>query len=155
MKDVEINKEALRSYYNWSLDNLMRLEEDQFNMGTFYSGDSSSEIPSTICGTCACFLGYAIFWKQPAKEFYSLERNLKNSTTRVKLLNFWEYGSKTFGLSSDSDEWMFLFGSDWVDEDNTVIGAIKRLKFLIDNDFSVVYDEACVDDYYNVELVKV
>lgn len=155
MTDMIINKEALRSYYNWALDNLMRLEEDQFDMGKFCSGDYTSKIPSTICGTSACFLGYAIFWKAPAEKFYTIERNVRGGDTRVKLLNFWVYGMETFGLCCHSDEWMFLFGSDWQETDNTVIGAIKRLKHLIDNDFSVDYDEACVDDYYNVELVKV
>lgn len=96
-----------------------------FDMNLFSNGSSYSRLPERICGTVACFLGYAPLHIPPTdddymEDFYS-----------CRMFFSWNlYENRVFDLGRYEYAW--LFNEHWVVTDNTAIGAAKRALWLLE-----------------------
>lgn len=152
MIEDEINIENLKVYYNWCLDNLLELPAKAFDMKYYTNGDLEAKDPENLCGTSCCLLGHA-------PKFFGVDENdfHHNSCQEFDYLYF---SKRVFGVYWDLSERLdFVFSSDWSAIDNSVEGALKRLKYVLDggkvptNAFEFTDDDK--DLYKDVELVKV
>jgi hypothetical protein len=96
--------------FQWSASDEMETNDDL----SIYEAILTLESLHT-CGTSACAIGWG-----PAAGFpISSEDN-----------SWFDYGERVFGVSLESDEEAFdyLFGSEWVDIDNTPTGCAERIR---------------------------
>ena len=104
------------------------------------------------CGSVGCGLGWAPFVKglEPIEE-----RDYHPRTSGDDVfgghLNFEAYSTRLFKLTDA--EWDFLFTNEWSEFDDTVEGAVDRIKYLIKYDMDSLsgYTEA-FDKYQATEL---
>jgi len=98
----------------------------------------------TDCGTCGCALGYAplVEGLEPLKVHYKkfvLHTIIGSGLRLVTQLDFTTYARDMFEFyqydSSDCSRdlmtatiWDFLFSEEWVEVDNTVKGAVSRIR---------------------------
>ena len=110
--------------------------QEMFDMENYRPGgievDRSGQPIVSKCGTVGCALGWSPF--VPGLEVSSKEV-VKLKTGRDYIL-FRKYSERIFDLDEDGDkdsnEWNFLFDSDWVGLDNTPRGFVRRVHALID-----------------------
>ena len=92
---------------------------DQFDMSDYEANlkeplETSSSVHMN-CGTVACVMGWA--------KACMIQPNVR--VDYDKLADF------LFGLEKHDAAWEWLFGGSWAGIDNTVEGAIKRIKYYI------------------------
>lgn len=112
-----MNKDNLKKLADWLEENVT---ENRFDMAHFRSNGSGSyaEFISLLdCGTAGCALGWAPF----VPGLGSKKRNK----------NFWNYGAEIFDLDSESYEWDYIFSSFWRHFDNSIEGAINRIREVV------------------------
>ena len=106
--------------------------QEVFDMWYYRPGgiklDANGKPIGSECGTVGCALGWAPF--VPGLEILLEKEVLLGSTTDHVL--FSKYSYRVFGLDGGSNEWNFLFASDWRELDNTPIGFVRRVYALID-----------------------
>jgi len=101
------HKDNLIKGANWLKENIT---QNQFNMGCFRS----------YCDTIGCALGWMPrAFPDPIEPDYCPDHEYYR---RVSL--------RLFGLSSLCDGWEWCFSGDWSSTDNTVRGAVSRMKWL-------------------------
>lgn len=142
-----MNIENLRIYYNWCLDNLLgKINEEAFDMEQFSNGDTWSKNVDVICGSVACALGYAPRCFGIKSEDYCKENGEFSYST---------FCERIFGGSWFKDAPLaFIFDGSWADIDNTLEGALKRMKLVVNNGED--YDYSCWDKevYEHVALTR-
>ena len=118
------------------VEGLKTLEPNQFDMDQYIND----------CGTVRCMVGWATTFKglEPIDDDYD----------DYDGVDYDSYSDRVF--ETNSDQWKWCFSGRWVDTDNTVEGAIKRIEYLIenddipeyfDNDFACEIDPYCDDDF--------
>lgn len=120
-----MNIENLKKYYDWTEENL---KDRKINMMMLNKGDNSSKDSENICGTAACFLGYA-----------PLCFGVDDSDYDDKEFDYDLFCDRVFSIAFDATECDWLFGSFWP---NCLEQARKRLKMLIDGEMPE-YSEWC------------
>lgn len=74
-------------------------------------------IMSTNCGSIGCAIGHGPY---AGIDKYANE--------------YWrEYSERVFGIDICSRLWDFLFSSAWTDVDNTKIGVVRRINYVLKN----------------------
>ena len=105
----------------------MGIREDQFEI-SHYGGINActkEEVKNNYCNTTACFLGWFPFVEglEPVDSDYSrYAGEFCYSSYCYRILN-----NHYFDI-----EWKFLFDIEWENHDNTLQGALKRAKYLLD-----------------------
>ena len=85
-----------------------------FTMSTW-----SAALDDMTCGTLGCVVGHATLipgWEKRKGENWDV------------------YSERIFGLSTveDGGAWDWCFSAEWVNGDNTPLGAAKRIQYLLD-----------------------
>ena len=78
------------------------------------------------CGTVGCALGWSPFaegLETIPEDYYTV------SDGKITQLAFERYSTRMFEL--ENAEWSFLFESAWVKYDNSVEGAVDRIRWLV------------------------
>lgn len=136
MKDIEVIKFP-RGFKKRNLKKMIKVmegvENNNFTMSIFSHTNE--------CGTIGCILGHCKPALDTAGEFF--ERD------------FSEWGDWYLGLppeteSMDDTIWVYLFSSSWDVVDNTVEGAIARMKHCLD--LGGVPADAKAQLYFGAEL---
>jgi hypothetical protein len=111
---------------------------NHFDMKYYRSneGKNTAYYNSTDCGTVGCLLGFV-------PECIPVVESDYNS----KKLYFYGYATRVFKSLTD-EQCDFLFSSQWKEKDNTLQGAIARLKYFLDNSF---FDYS---DYLNINYTE-
>lgn len=117
-----MNKENLALLANWIETNVT---QEHFDMGFYRSHEGSIKYFVNVndCGTCGCCLGWGPF--VPGLEV--IEDDFKIDD----LLSFYHYGQRIFELTAYQHN--FIFDGSWARIDNSVEGAVKRVRYLINN----------------------
>lgn len=99
---------------------------EQFSMDHFRAGGNGETIPGTKehCGTIGCALGWGPWVK-------GLEVKAIDLHNLAEAVSWSRYSSRVLGVSFSDNEWDFMFSGSWVHVDNTVEGAIARIKYII------------------------
>lgn len=82
-----------------------------------YFHRNNAEIKMKTCGSVGCAIGWA--------PFFGIEKHLNE--------DWIDFSERVFGLSNGSDEWDYLFSSDWGDVDNSKKGAGLRIKNFLEH----------------------
>ncbi len=131
----EINKENLLLLAD-ELENVVEGKKD-FDMSLLFGGDINSRIPSHICGSVACALGYGIMVVPPIEDDYT-----SNSYLKLQF-DYTKFSERAFGLKFLSKEWDWCFSSYWHVRDNTALGASLRIRYFVEHgvprDFDAEY----------------
>jgi len=121
-----------------SIKILKSVPESMFDMSILHhEGDSNKRHPNTI-STALRHLVPLLTRKQFKKVL-----NKKNHISYIKV-------TKKLFPELTADEWDFLFDTEWKDFDNTVNGAIRRIKFLLKRKYlssQIMVNEDSVDFY--------
>lgn len=76
------------------------------------------------CGSVGCVIGHCVV----------LDENVRGiprfTTNRI---NYEAWSERFTGLIAKTLEWQWCFGSDWVNCDNTPIGASKRIEYFLNH----------------------
>ena len=112
-----MNIENLKIHRDWCADNLV---DSQLGMGDYSNGDRRADTPEEICGTVACFLGWA-------------PMSLKDKIDMSHGVDYDSLAEEVFNMGCMSDEWEFLFSAGWQEVDSTVEGCIARTDYLIEH----------------------
>lgn len=106
--------------------------QEMFDMKLYRMDSKGNSVIYTSkaeCGTVGCALGYGPF-------VIGLETKEEDFIrgSNYHYLAFYYYCKRVFNLDSDinSERWEFLFGSDWVNHDNTPLGAAARIRYLVE-----------------------
>jgi len=89
-----------------------------FNMRIFRTGQRTAH----ECGSVGCVIGHCTILD---------ERPLPMN--RFDNIDFDAWSFDFTGLKPNSDEWDYLFSSDWETIDNTPTGAAKRIRYFLKN----------------------
>jgi hypothetical protein len=108
-----MNKQKLLEAADWAEKNI---EPIMFDMSDYRTGDEKK----TECNSVGCMVGHltAIDSKNVMENYLNRYRDIK----------FGEWSINYFAL--DEDEWDYLFSADWAYSDNTLEGAITRMRRL-------------------------
>ncbi len=115
----------------------------QFDMHCFilnYPQDAattSMDVALTSCQTVGCIVGSI------PKVFGEFPNN--TSSGRVYDFDWIGLSYRVFGVTS-SEEWDWMFGSDWKHMDNTPVGAAKRIRYFLENN-------CCIPVWYRYENI--
>jgi len=97
-------------------DYIETVAQRKFNMRIFRTGQRTAH----ECGSVGCVLGHCtVLDKNPLPMDY------------IGDINFSAWSLEFTGLYPDSDEWDYLFASDWDAVDNTPKGATKRIRYFL------------------------
>jgi hypothetical protein len=92
--------------------------QDKFDIGIFMRRGNNCLSPRAsvhVCLTAACIIGWL-----PASGFPAKRDE-----------DWFDLSERAFGIAYESDDWDWLFGSQWVHCDNTPIGAALRIEHYI------------------------
>lgn len=128
---MQANKENLTKLADFVEENISQENFDMF----VYRRDRTNGVPTAFfgfndCGTVGCLLGWAPFVKglEPKDSHFEF-----SSHHNKDFLDFETYSEDFFGLETYSDEWVCLFSGDWKMVDNTVTGAVKRIRDFVNH----------------------
>jgi hypothetical protein len=140
-----MNKLGLSDFHEANLrllaENGRRIPDDyeKFNMSTYRDGGAYSDSEAVSvpfkdgCGSSACMVGHA--------PFLGISLPIKGET--------WdEYGIRVFGLEACEKVYQFMFGSEWVEEDNNARACASRILFALDQTREYFVD---ADEVYDIE----
>lgn len=124
--DTRLNRELV----NPNKKNLLRMANfiatiprELFDMGSYRKPKNADENDnywtSHVCGSVGCVIGHCTVLD-------TLENVKKFVDGDHMSYGLWSDGFT--GIDSLSDDWEWLFGSTWVDIDNTPLGASLRIK---------------------------
>lgn len=94
-----------------------------FDMREYGMLDSQNEIDFEKCGTVGCMIGW--FPTVPGLE------PMVDDIDKFTGFDYDKYSDRILN-DSDSPEWYFLFANEWKLYDNTLKGALKRIKYILD-----------------------
>lgn len=119
--NTTMKKENLKRLADWIEKNIT---QEQFDMSHYRTdGVGHMVVFRSIndCGTVGCLVGWSPFVPKlkPLKKEYHKSAPYE--------LDIDKYESRIF--DTNSFDWRFLFSDWWANEDNTLEGAIKRLRF--------------------------
>lgn len=104
------------------VDHLCTISDNQFDMrGYRLNGDKASP----ECNSVGCVIGHCT-----VLDSENVKQNYLNSDTGIIKFTDWSYDFT--GLHGYL--WDFCFGGAWVDTDNTIEGAIKRIESVINGE---------------------
>ena len=118
---LPLHIENLKRHRDWAIANLT---EGQLHMKR-YTNRSNSGAAEEICGTIACWLGWAKF-------------SLQDQINPDEEVNYHTLAEQLFGIWNGSFEWEFLFSGAWAQLDNTIAGCIARTNYLIEHRYAPV-----------------
>lgn len=131
-----INKQNLAIAADFLEQNV---SEEQFHMGMFMKNGRIQH----LCGTVGCAIGWASF----CPELLPVDSEFMRLTGR---LDFDTYCERVFGFNDDDCIWNFLFGAEWETIDNTVKGAVARIRWIV-NGGNIVDLHGYYNDSSNLE----
>jgi len=100
------------------------VSDNEFSMLHFYKKLHGFERDRYDCDTIGCLLGYSPM---------ALGIPLPVVSSRA-YFNYAAFAKEWYNINDNSFIYNFLFNAAWTHIDNTRIGALKRLKFVIDHD---------------------
>lgn len=129
-----MNKENLKILADWVE---AHVSQDFFDMKRYRSALNPEDgelfpVPYTDkenCGTHGCLLGYSVF--VPEFQGVVAYREQEHACGQGAGNIFSDLSRELFELYSYQEEWDYLFDSGWARYDNTVEGAVGRIRHLI------------------------
>ena len=105
-----------RKNLNRMADYIETIPQDRFDMDNFRTGEKVKH----ECDSVGCVIGHCtVLDKNPLPMNY------------IGDINFSEWSFEFTGLYPNSDEWDYLFASEWGAVDNTPKGATKRIRYFL------------------------
>ena len=89
----------------------------EINKNNYLYDMPNPEIKMKTCGSVGCAIGWA--------PYFGIEKHLNENWT--------DFSERVFKLDNNSQEWDYLFSSDWSDIDNTKRGAGLRIKYVLEH----------------------
>lgn len=118
-------RENLEKHYRFLCEHVYMYDLG-FDMSGFSNGNFFSKDLKEICNTVACSLGYAPLHIPIMDSDYTFDMyKLK------PFFDYLKYGNRVF-CNPNRNLWGYVFGEDWTDLDNTVLGAARRIRFALD-----------------------
>lgn len=117
-KHTPQQKKEMYEFLDWLQENAT---PEQFDMSVFRDDREFDKI--IVCGTAACVCG----WMPP----YFKSKDWEIPYEDDKCIDFYDIPER-FGFDplTHTEEWDWCFGGLWVGTDNTIEGAIARIKYL-------------------------
>jgi len=103
---------------NRMADYIETIPLEKFNMATYRTGESIKH----ECNSVGCVIGHCtVLDKRPLPILRSGD------------IDFNDWSLDFTGLDPNSNEWRYLFASEWEDVDNNPVGAAKRIRHFLEN----------------------
>jgi hypothetical protein len=126
-----MNKQRLLDAADWAENNI---DPEMFDMGSFRSGEKNKP----ECDSIGCMVGHL--------TAMNAENVMENYLYSYRDIKFGEWSINYFAL--DEDEWDYLFSVAWAEVDNTLEGAIARMRRLANG----MTDEEILEELKKIEL---
>lgn len=151
---VTINKENLTKL----ADGLAQLPAMAgFDMGEFREGGRLDPRPredaleaANVCNTAACAIG----WGPTIPGLEATRDDLSLAGIGKFRINWNKYSDRLFISSVQSSAWDWCFDCEWQLYDNTVTGAIKRIRYLVDKGVPPRWFQLGVFEDFNRDLYR-
>lgn len=131
-----MNKDNLKRI----VEHLKTIDEEQFDMKHFIARIGNISYDEIItCGTSACAIGHCVVLDTELfKKCYDIadkKYSLSSGSVYRNSSAYIEWSQEFTGLSVDSREWLWCFGTSWSSnpETNTVEHCISRIEALLDD----------------------